>query len=142
MEQRGRSYAPGSVPTSDLSTLDATSGVKAQLADEDWSQHGEIVQRDPIRCVFREQPLLLLGEELPQRRSPETALCTLRTSSANLSLPEQTKPPGIASTSTPKSRRLRRSAGSSLGTTGRSFTTESSPLPLPWIRRARTTSPC
>ena len=31
------------------------------------------------------------------------------------------------------------SGGSSAGTTGRSFTTESAPLP--WIRRARTTTP-
>ena len=51
---------------------------------------------------------------------------------------EQTKPPGIASTSTMQNRESRTSSGNSDGTTGRSLTTESSPLRT---RRARTTTP-
>ena len=54
--------------------------------------------------------------------------------------PEQTKPSGEASTSTLKPGDRRTAFGSSAGTTGRSFTTESSPLPCD--RRARTTTPC
>ena len=53
--------------------------------------------------------------------------------------PEHTNPPGIASTSTPKFGEARNSGESSSGTTGRSFTTESSPFR--WTRRARTTTP-
>ena len=52
---------------------------------------------------------------------------------------EQTKPPGIASTSTMHHGDSRTLRGSSEGTTGRSLTTESSPLPA--TRRARTTTP-
>ena len=52
---------------------------------------------------------------------------------------EQTKPPGIASTSTPRFGESRSSSGSCAGTTGRSLTTESSPLR--WTLRARTTTP-
>ena len=54
-------------------------------------------------------------------------------------VPEQTNPPGRASTSTPKAGDFRISGGSSSGATGRSLTVESPPLP--WIRRARTTTP-
>jgi len=53
--------------------------------------------------------------------------------------PEQTNPPGITSTSTPNSRDRRTRPGSSDGTTGRSFTTESSPFLC--TRRARATTP-
>src|SRR5262245_7950575 len=53
--------------------------------------------------------------------------------------PEQTKPPGVASTSIPKFGDLRKSAGSSLGTTGRSLTTESCSFRC--TRRARTITP-
>ena len=53
--------------------------------------------------------------------------------------PEQTNPPGIASTSTPKLGEARSFFGSSAGTTGRSLTTLSSPFC--WTRRARTTRP-
>ena len=54
--------------------------------------------------------------------------------------PETTKaPPGMASTSTPKFGEALTSGGRSLWTTGRSFTTESSPRPC--TRRPRTTSP-
>ncbi len=52
---------------------------------------------------------------------------------------EQTKPPGIASTSTFMLGDVRKCSGSSLGTTGRSFTTESSGRRC--TRRARTTRP-
>jgi hypothetical protein len=52
---------------------------------------------------------------------------------------ETTKPPGTASSSTLNDAERRRSAGSFDGTTGRSLTTESSPLP--WTRRPRTTTP-
>jgi len=56
-----------------------------------------------------------------------------------LSEAEQTYPPGIASTSTTRLGEARSSSGNSFGTTGRSLTTESSPLR--WTRRARTTTP-
>ena len=72
-------------------------------------------------------------------RSPDTTLWTSPESSVRFSVPEQTKPPGSASTSTRKPAEARSSSGSSDGTTGRSFTTESSPFP--WMRRPRTTTP-
>ena len=70
---------------------------------------------------------------------PATASLTSVVPSVRFIEPEQTKPPGIASTSTPKFGEPRSSAGSSSGTTGRSLTTESSPFC--WTRRARTTRP-
>ena len=72
-------------------------------------------------------------------RSPARVPRTAVGRSGRFSVPEQTKPPGSASTSTRKLGESRSSTGSSDGTTGRSFTTESSPLP--WIRLARTTTP-
>ena len=54
-------------------------------------------------------------------------------------LAEQTNASGPASTSTTRFSDSRSFGGSASGTTGRSFTTES--LPLPWTRRARTTTP-
>src|SRR4051794_23589602 len=72
--------------------------------------------------------------------SPASAAFTSVGGIADFSVPEHTKPPGSASTSTRKSRDRRSFAGRSPGTTGRSFTIESSPLP--WTRRARTTTPC
>ena len=83
------------------------------------------------RCSFE--------NSLRRRVFPAIASRTAVGCSFPLNEPEQTKPPGIASTSTPKLGDFRSSAGSSSGTTGRSFTTESSPFP--WIRRARTTTP-
>ena len=56
-----------------------------------------------------------------------------------LNEPEHTYPPGMASTSMPNVSSARSSGGMSSGTTGRSFTTESAPLP--WMRRERTTTP-
>ena len=53
---------------------------------------------------------------------------------------EQTKPPGIASSSTRKLGDWRSAFGMSSGTTGRSFTTQSPRFPC--TRRARTTTPC
>ena len=70
-------------------------------------------------------------------------MAALRTSAASgepLSVPEQTNPPGSASTSTRNAPDSRSSSGSSLGVTGRSLTIESPPLP--WIRLARATTPC
>ena len=73
-------------------------------------------------------------------RPPARVLRTIGFSTSTFSRPEQTKPPGMALTSTPNPGWRRSAAGSSSGTTGRSFTTASSPLP--WMRRVRTTSPC
>ena len=56
-----------------------------------------------------------------------------------LSDAEQTNPPGIASTSTPKPGVRRSAPGSSEGTTGRSFTVESPRLP--WTRRVLRMTP-
>ena len=58
---------------------------------------------------------------------------------ARFMLAEQTNASGPASTSTTRFSDSRSFGGSASGTTGRSLTTES--LPLPWTRRARTTTP-
>ena len=77
---------------------------------------------------------------LRRGRSPPTASQTAALSPPTaFSDPEQTKPPGMASTSTPKLGDTRSSAGSSLGTTGRSLMTVSAPRPC--TRRARATTP-
>src|SRR4051794_6920921 len=72
-------------------------------------------------------------------RSPAIVARTSVGRSVAFNAPEHTRPPGSASTSTRKFSDRRSLPGSSPGTTGRSLTTESSPLP--WMRRARTTRP-
>ena len=69
-----------------------------------------------------------------------TAFCTSPLLGTPFSDPEQTNPSGDASTSTPKFGERRSDFGSSEGTTGRSFTTVSSPFFCDL--RARTTRPC
>ena len=71
--------------------------------------------------------------------APVATSCTVALLGTPFIEPEHTKPPGIASTSTLKLREVRHSSGSSVGTTGRSLTTVSSPFP--WTRRALTTTP-
>ena len=62
--------------------------------------------------------------------SPCTTSQTGEGVSLDFRVPEHTKPPGMASTSTTKLGETRKCSGISLGTTGRSLTTESSPLRL------------
>ena len=69
---------------------------------------------------------------------PSRELRTVPGSSFFLRRAEQTKPPGIASISTPNPEPARSSAGSSSGTTGRSFTVTSSRFS---VRRARAITP-
>jgi hypothetical protein len=70
---------------------------------------------------------------------PKLISFALPASATPLNDAEHTKPPGMASTSMPKVGSRRSLARMWWGTTGRSFTTESAPLP--WIRRTRTTTP-
>src|SRR5215211_7475714 len=80
-----------------------------------------------------------LENSLRTGRSPVTAAVTASGATSPLRDAEQTKPPGIASTSTKKPGVRRSSGASSSGTTGRSLTTESPPLRC--TRRARATTP-
>ena len=72
------------------------------------------------RWAFENSPLSGFAPAATCRTS---ALSTLR-----FSVPEQTNAPGIASTSVVKPSAARTFSGSSPGTTGRSFTTESPPF--------------
>ena len=112
-----------------------------QLHDIDRAQ-GERDRRARCPAVRgrRRSPVVSFENNLRIGRSPASTPRTACGPHCALSDAEHTNPPGMASTSTPNCFDLRRRGGSSSGTTGRSFTTESSPLP--WIRRARTTTPC
>jgi hypothetical protein len=93
----------------------------------------------PAGALSAKNARCFLSKSEVMARSPATASFTFPARIFRCSRPEHTKPPGMASTSTPNPLRLRRSADSSFGTTGRSFTTLSSPRV---VRRARTMTPC
>ena len=109
-----------------------------QLEHEDRSENGQVVEREALRGV-----LVVEGPLLPREQplQPPFPRMVSRTSDFGVPFiePEQTNPPGITSTSTPNSGDRRTRPGSSDGTTGRSFTTESSPFLC--TRRARATTP-
>ena len=99
-----------------------------QLEDEERAEDREVVERDPVGRVLGEERPLLLREELAQRPLARDGFLHVAGRGHPFIDPEQTNPPGDASTSTPKLGERRISFGSSDGTTGRSFTTESSPF--------------
>ena len=71
---------------------------------------------------------------------PCMASLTAASSASAFIVPEQTKPPGMASTSTPNAADLRTAAGTSSGTSGLILTIASPTLRC--TLRARTTTPC
>ena len=89
----------------------------------------ERVELHSVRCVGCVELALLLGEELADRPIPRGSLTDGAVVRHALERRGAHEPPGIASTSTLKLFEARNSA-SSLGTTGRSFTTVS-PFVLP-----------
>ena len=137
---RGSASHPGRATSRRRAGARAAFGVKTVLRMNVGPERDEGVELEACRRVRRVERPLVLREELAEGqhagdRVARTSWPVVRP----LSDPEQTKPPGSASTSTLNDGSRRSSAGSSAGTTGRSLTTVS-PAP-PWIRRARTTTP-
>ena len=115
--------------------------LELQLQHEDRPQDLEVVELDPGGGMGSEEGALLLREELAdlalaQHGVPHAA----GSASGRLSDAEQTKPPGITSTSTIMFGDAACARRARSVTTGRSFTTESSPFFC--TRRARATTPC